>query len=399
MIPILAGANGRRLVLFIFAVVIAGFAAFLVTAYLKRMEAAMAEKYADRSPKIDVLVPRTDLPEGERVEIEYLAVRTVREDTSPADAIRPHEVERAEGQTLKVAVQRGRPLLWSYLSSGAVPSFSDMLSGNQRALTIPVDELNSISGMVRPNDRIDLFFIDNSITIPGAPMGPGNEKVVVPLMQNVLVKATGTIVRRERSADGKEYDRNYSTLTLDLDPEDIGRVLLAQEAGTVRAALKRTDQKNTTAYKVTTGIDLRGTSFALGKEEEIHDPFGVSYYIGGRGGGVITPVKQQLQQEFRREIEKKKAEAGLASLDMNAVMKAAAGATPEEDAAMLKAMPESIRNAIASQDMDALKKAYAGITAEEAAAMTKALPDRFRNALFNQVFQELESQASADSKP
>lgn len=324
MIPILSGANGRRLLLFIVAVFIAGFAAFLVNVYLKRVEAAMAEKYADHSAKIDILVPRADLPEGESIAIEYLAIRNVREDSAPVDAIRPEEVERAEGQTLKVSVPRGRPLLWSYLSSGAVPSFSDLLTGNQRALTIPVDDLNSISGMVRPNDRIDLFFIDSGTAFPGA----GDSKVVVPLMQNVLVKATGTIVRRERSAEGREYDRSYSTLTLDLQPEDIGRVLLAQEAGTVRAALKRPDQKNTTDYKLTTGIDLRGGIYAA----ETYDTFGVSIYIGGRGGtGVLTPVKQQLQQEFRREIEQKKAEAGL---------------VPQDPSALLESLPASVRQAI-----------------------------------------------------
>lgn len=298
----------RRLLLFILAIGMAGFAAFLAKLYLNRMEASLMEKYLDRSEKVEIVVPRSDMPEGALVDIGNFAIRTINADIAPPDAVRPDEIERAEGQALKIAVPRGRPLLWSYLSSGATPSFSDLLGENQRALTIAVDELNSISGMVRPHDRIDLFFVDSEQqeSEESGRLGGKNNKIVVPLLQNVLVKATGNIVRRETSPDGREYERNYSTLTLDLVPEEIGKVILAQEKGMLRAALKRPDQKNTTKYRVTHEMDLHGGA-------GIYDAFGVKVYVGGKQGGVLSPVTQSVQNTQQRQNAGREAlEGGLA---------------------------------------------------------------------------------------
>ncbi|MDR1349604.1 MAG: Flp pilus assembly protein CpaB [Zoogloeaceae bacterium] len=289
----------RRLLLFILAIGMAVFAALLAKLYLNRMESALMEKYLDRSEKVEIVVPREDMAEGEIVDIGNFAIRTINADIAPPDAISPGDVERADGQALKIAMPRGRPLLWSYLSSGATPSFSDMLGENQRALTIAVDELNSISGMVRPHDRIDLFFVDSeqqeSFEGVGGSGGDKNSKIVVPLLQNVLVKATGNIVRRETAADGREYERNYSTLTLDLVPEEIGKVILAQEKGMLRAALKRPDQKNTTKYQVTRELDLRGGA-------GMYDAFGVRVYVGGKQGGVLSPVLQSVEQPRQKPV-------------------------------------------------------------------------------------------------
>jgi Flp pilus assembly protein CpaB len=156
-----------------------------------------------------------------------------------------------------------------------------MLDADRRALTIAVDELNSISGMIRPDDRIDLFIISReNRDVPG---GKEN-KVVMPLMQDVLVKATGNIVRRETAADGREYDRRYSTLTLDLLPEEIGKVLIAQENGELKAALKRPEQQ-ATHYQPTRETDLwPGEDGTRG---------GVAFYIGGKSGGGV--LKSELQ--------------------------------------------------------------------------------------------------------
>jgi pilus assembly protein CpaB len=300
----------RRLLLFILAIGMAGFAAFLAKMYLNRMEAALMEKYLDHSEKVEIVVPRVNMPSGEVVSTENFAIRAINADIMPPDAVMPADMERAEGQALKISIPRGRPLLWSYLSSGRNPSFSDMLEENQRALTISVDELSSISGMIRPNDRIDLFFIDdekkmNTEEVPTNDKQEG--KLVIPLLQNVLVKATGNIVRRETSPDGREYERNYSTLTLDLLPEEIGKVLLAQEKGGIRAALKRPDQKNTTKYQITRESDLWG--------EEHLDTFGVKVYIGGKQGGVLSPVIQPVGNDMTITIPDPKGEVLLQEIE------------------------------------------------------------------------------------
>jgi pilus assembly protein CpaB len=267
----------RRLALLGVAVVMAGLAGLLVKVYLDRKAAELESRYADHTEKVRIVVPKRDVPADTRVDIEDFAIRAIPTDLVPPDAIRPEDIDNALGQTLKVALPIGRPLLWGYLSSGRHSSFSDLLEKERRALTISVDELNSISGMIRPADRIDLFIVGGDSL--GAPGGGKETKIVRPLLQNVLVKATGSTVRRETGVDGKEYDRRYATLTLDLLPDEIGRVLIAQENGELKIALKRPEQDDA-RYRATREADLWGEEGAVG---------GIAFYIGGKGNGTLKP--------------------------------------------------------------------------------------------------------------
>jgi pilus assembly protein CpaB len=282
----------RRLILLGLAIVMAGAAAVLVKVYLDQKAAELEANYADNTEKTRIVVANQNLSAGARVEIGSFAVRSIPSDMVPPDAIMPGDIERAEGQSLKTDLLAGRPLLWGYLSSGATPSFSDLLEADRRALTIAVDELNSISGMIRPYDRIDLFIVrTEKRETPDAK----DSRVVMPLLQDVLVKATGNIVRRETTADGREYDRRYSTLTLDLLPDEIGKVLIAQENGELKAALKRPEQ-DTANYQPTRESDLWANIGADTKG-------GITFYIGGKGGGMLKSEVQPFAKDAIAEAE------------------------------------------------------------------------------------------------
>lgn len=279
-----ASSSKSRILLLVAAVGLAALAAFLVHLYLQGMSDRLRAEYATKdSAMAQVVVARTDLPMDAPVDMRHFAVREIAADLVPPDAVMPEDIERAEGQTLKVSLPRGRSLQWGYLSSGATPSFSDSIKSDKRALTIAVDELNSISGMIRPNDRIDLFYIAESINPEGS--GGSNGKVVMPLLQNVSVKATGNITRREIPPGGGEaIERQYSTLTLDLPPQDAGRVILAQEQGALRAVLKHSTDSQSTGYTLTTRADLMGSLAGPRTPGNL-----VAMYVGGQQGGVLAP--------------------------------------------------------------------------------------------------------------
>ncbi|WP_225780824.1 Flp pilus assembly protein CpaB [Xenophilus sp. Marseille-Q4582] len=280
-----ASSPKSRLLLLAAAIGLAALAAFLVHLYLTNMSDRLRAEFADKDRDlVGVVVARTDVPRNAVVDTGNFAVRQVAADLVPPDAVFPEDIERAEGQTLKLDLPRGRSLQWGYLSSGATPSFSDSIQSDKRALTIAVDELNSISGMIRPNDRIDLFYIAESVQPQGGG-GSGNNRVVVPLLQNIFVKATGNITRREVPPGGGEpVERQYSTLTLDLSPSETGRVILAQEQGALRAVLKHATDAKSPGYAITTAADLLG---AAGQPR----PSGalVAMYVGGQQGGVLLP--------------------------------------------------------------------------------------------------------------
>jgi pilus assembly protein CpaB len=91
---------------------------------------------------------------------------------------------------------------------------------------VPVDEVNSISGMIEPGDRIDLMVAVRKDT----------RTFMFPLLQNVTILATGT--RAAVAADSKEGRRTYTTITLEVRPEEAQRVLAAREVGKLAAVLR-----------------------------------------------------------------------------------------------------------------------------------------------------------------
>src|SRR5690606_30674432 len=113
----------------------------------------------------------------------------------------------------------------------ADPSLSARLTEGRRAVTMPVDEINSLSGMLQPGDLIDLY----------VSFEHRRRRVTAPLLQGVLVLATGprTFADGERSQQAPGAGAGgYSAITLDTSPEDAVKLVAARQAGTITAMLR-----------------------------------------------------------------------------------------------------------------------------------------------------------------
>jgi pilus assembly protein CpaB len=177
-----------------------------------------------------VVVARADLPRGTPVSAATFAVRDVPSAYVHASAVRPDAFERVERQRLGSALQRGEVLLLEHLDGAAGGVFSAMLQPGRRALTVEVDDRNAIAGLLRPGDRIDLL-----VSVRDA--RGGGVETTWPLLAGVEVLATGQAVRR---SDG-HGERSYSSITLDVSPEDAHRIVVARAAGALSAALRHPD--------------------------------------------------------------------------------------------------------------------------------------------------------------
>ena len=182
---------------------------------------------------VAVVVPKHDLPRGARLAAEDLAVRKIPITFVHKGAVTPDKFTVAEGQRLTFQVEKGRPLLWAHLESGSIPTFSGKLPNGLRAITVPVDEINSISGLLQPKDKIDLFLT----------FSPYDKKMTIPLLQDVLVLATGTKVTTSKFDDdtGKRRNRTYTTVTLQATPKQAKMIILSQESGKMTAVLRHPD--------------------------------------------------------------------------------------------------------------------------------------------------------------
>ncbi|MDX3895764.1 Flp pilus assembly protein CpaB [Pusillimonas sp.] len=180
-----------------------------------------------RVPTVQRVVAAYDLPAGIRLGSDHLAVRSFPAGLAASDSIAPEAYGVLEGRLLKTPLRAGDAVLAAHAASERSQPFSARLGEGRRAITMPIDAINSASGLLEPGDLIDLYVsFDHQ-----------HKRITAPLLQGVLVLATGV------ATDGAEQGGafGYSTVTLDTAPEDAIKLVAARQGGTITALLRRSD--------------------------------------------------------------------------------------------------------------------------------------------------------------
>jgi len=196
---------------------------------------------------VTVIVAKTDIPQGATLSAENMALRPIPVEYAHSAALVPDDFERVDGQRVAYPIKSGEMILWGLMETHRMPTFSARVEAGRRAMTVPVDEINSISGMLEPGDTIDLL-----ITIDRE-----GKKSTFPVMQNVAVMATG-----QRSQDDPKTGaaRQYSTVTINTSPDEARLLIAARDAGRLTALLRNPQDKQPIAgkYDVAALLGLNG---------------------------------------------------------------------------------------------------------------------------------------------
>ena len=107
-------------------------------------------------------------------------------------------------------------------------TFSQQVSRGRRALTMPVDAINSAAGLLAPGDMIDLY----------VSFEHQRKRITAPLLQGVRVLATGTETDAWSQPLSGSPEIGYATITLDTSPEDAVKLVAARQSGTITAMLR-----------------------------------------------------------------------------------------------------------------------------------------------------------------
>jgi pilus assembly protein CpaB len=182
-----------------------------------------------REATLQVVVAARDLPKGATVSPQTMQMRAVPAEWVQSQSVLPEQFERARDMKLAYPLKAGEMLLWPAVEDPNNISFSARVAPGRRALTVPVDEVSSISGMLEPGDQIDLY-----VTL----QRENDKRQVLPVLQGVSVLAAGN-----RTVTSAETGRTstYSTITLDVSPNDAEVVTLARQAGSMNAMLRNPD--------------------------------------------------------------------------------------------------------------------------------------------------------------
>lgn len=239
---------------------------FMANNFIDKTISSMEAEILAKKKLIKVVVPRRDIAKGERIVAADMSIREIPLAYVDRGAVTPDRFEIAQGQTITHDIQKGRSLMWAHLRGGDVPTFSGILPEGRRAVTVLVDEVNSFSGLLEPQDRVDFVLTyQNS----------NNKTVTFVVLENILVLATGKKVRTRNLETSELSNEMYAAVTIEVTPEQAKKIILAQEAGRLTAVLRHPDDLTPDSKKRVT------VSTLLDGSKKKKRPY-IQYIVGGR---------------------------------------------------------------------------------------------------------------------
>jgi pilus assembly protein CpaB len=200
----------------------------------------------DRWQTVPIVVANRDLVEGTAIDLDMVARSEMPSQFVTSSVLRPEQVERVLGQRLAVPLKAGDPIQWNqFRTEGQFERLSSIVRTNGRAISLGISGPNGVAGWVRPSDHVDIL---------GTFQDPKDDKMVsVTLMQDVVVLATGEITSTSSVTKLDKRERDYSTVTLWVMPEEAEILSLAAELGSLRLTLRNaTDLGSLTSQGRTT---------------------------------------------------------------------------------------------------------------------------------------------------
>jgi pilus assembly protein CpaB len=224
---------------------------FLVKVYLDRqkqvIESEAKQNFLKRQEnQAVVVVANADIPKGATITGEMVATQSMARDSLQPQAV--GNPERVVGMITLIPISKGEQVTLNKLVSAkeataSGSSLAMLTPVGKRAITIQVDNIASLLGMVKAGDYVDIVA---AVPIPVQnPSGGGmsQQPAVIPLFQNVLVLAVG----REMGSSA-QYDRRYQQqgqqadasppITLAIAPSEANLLAFIQEQGRIRLVLR-----------------------------------------------------------------------------------------------------------------------------------------------------------------
>lgn len=224
--------------------------------YIEEREKLKAEKMQENL--VPTLVAKGNIPKGSKIESEMLEVQM-----SPKESLQPQAVNtlsRIAGMTTVIPISKGEQitlnkLIWprDETNNASVGGTLAMVTPvGKRAITISVDNIASLAGMIKAGDYVDVIAL---IPVPTETEDKKQtvQVAVTPLFQNVPVLAVGRDITRPLSPQSPlpevsryskptedKVDRSnpQALITLALAPQEANIIAFVTEQGKIRLTLR-----------------------------------------------------------------------------------------------------------------------------------------------------------------
>ncbi len=199
----------------------------------------------NRVEYVNVLVAARELKQGDLIRQEDLNEHAFQAQGIAHDIVHSDDIDSVIGMRLRTDVLQGSWVVRSALAEPTAPRLAERLSPSLRAITLSVDSVNAMSGLLKPGDHVDLFV---SFDHEG-------KRVTALLLGSVEIIATDQYTKDSRPpADNRE--RDYSTITVAVSPANSILLVTARQTGTISAALSAHDALGASRPSDTTALNL-----------------------------------------------------------------------------------------------------------------------------------------------
>jgi len=211
-------------VMMVLALVMGLLTTYLFYQYTKDIQVTKAEQ----GNMVEVVVAKEAIGKNQRIDKDDLQLVSKPEGGLHANVFK--SIEGIPGQYANAAIAQGEPVLSHRLQKKTEEEFivAKKVSQGKRALSLGVNMVQSVSNLIEPEDYVDVY-----VTISKKENGENKTETKV-VDQKARVLAIG---RKLIESTSKEDYVEYSSVTIEVDPNEVSDIVQASEEGSIHMAL------------------------------------------------------------------------------------------------------------------------------------------------------------------
>lgn len=210
----------------------------LVTSLLLYFYVSRLDKGKSDIEYMDVYAARMEIPARTVIKDEMLVKVQLPKDSQVTMGL--SDMSQIVGKMTKERIVKGEAVLLDRLYTGEKTNMAFLVPKGKRAVTIGVNEVTEVADFIIPGDNVDVIatFEESSADINGRKIY--YPKYTKTILQNVQVLGVGQSMQVKK----EEKEKLPASVTLAVTLEEAEKLVLADESGVLRLALKPASDNN-----------------------------------------------------------------------------------------------------------------------------------------------------------
>jgi len=187
--------------------------------------------------RVRVMAAARDIPAGTTIKRTDLGTISVFKSSVGGHAVMPDDAPMLFGRKALFRVETKEPIFWSHIEGGAAQAMglSPIVKPGMRAISLGVSGPDAVSGMIQPNDRVDIL---GTFAFPSKTVEGEMETVTLTVLQDVTVLAVGQQLAKDMRT-ARRARSGSSSITVEVTPRESELLVFAQQLkGALTLALR-----------------------------------------------------------------------------------------------------------------------------------------------------------------